>query len=354
MLVIGRRALLRTAAGVLAGLVITGVGKAAPAASARPNGGGYRLHRDVRYAAGGGRGHLLDLYVPTATPGPHPVVLYIAGSAFQSDDTKDGQPSGTSADPGAPTGLGGLTTAALLAEMWAPHGYAIAAVNIRSSTEGTFPMQLYDIKAAIRYLRANAETYDLDSGRFATMGTSSGGWVATMAGVTAGVADLEGELGSSNESSAVNAVIDLFGPTDFLQMDAHRLPGGQLHDSPDSPESMLMGFPLQSDPATVARANPAAYVNVGSPPIFIIHGQADPLVPFNQSEILFDAYRRAGATATLTLVPGAVHTDNYLANPAASTGRIVLHTSAGAVARGSEPPPTYETLLDFLDTQLRA
>ncbi len=347
-----RRRLLTAGPAVLAGLTFTGIGRSAPAASAPPT-VGYRVLSDLTYAAPAGRGHLLDLYLPTGQSRPCPVILYTAGSAFRSDDTKSGE-SGVAAVPGSPTGLGGLTSAARLAAMWAPHGYAVAGVNVRSSAEGTFPAQLHDIKAAIRYLRAHAGSYGLDTGRFATMGTSSGGWVAAMAGVTAGIAHLEGDLGNPDQSSAVNAVIDLFGPTDFLQMDAHRLSDGQIHDAPDSPESQLMGFPLQSDPVAVARANPAAYVNPQSPPIFITHGTADPLVPFNQSEILFGAYREAGATATLVLVPGAVHTDSYLTSAAASAGRVVMHTSGGVVTTGSEPPPTYEALLGFLDAQLRA
>lgn len=352
MLRVGRRRLLKVGSAVLVGLAFTGIGNVAPASSTPPT-AGYRVLINLSYAAPVGRGHMLDLYLPSGQSGPYPVVLYIAGSAFQSDDTKGGQPDASGA-PGAPTGLGGLTSAARLAAMWAPHGYAVAGVNVRGSAEGTFPAQLHDIKAAIRYLRAHAGSYGLDTGRFATMGTSSGGWVAAMAGVTTGIAELEGDLGHADQSSAVNAVIDLFGPTDFLQMDAHRLRDGQVHDTSDSPESQLMGFPLQSNPAAVERANPAAYVNPQSPPIFITHGTADPLVPFNQSEILFGAYRQAAATATLALVPGAVHTDSYLTSAAASAGRVVMHTSGGVVTTGSEPPPTYETLLGFLDAQLRA
>lgn len=333
-----RRTLLRAGAAAVAGLACAGTGTRPAAAAAA-----YRVFTDLSYAAPVGRAHLLDLYVPVGTSGPYPVVVYNAGSAFMSDDTKV-----------APTGLGGTTTPLSLAEMWAPHGYAIAGVNVRSSSQTKFPGQLHDIKAAIRYLRAKAADYTLDTHRFATMGTSSGGWTATMAAVTSGIADLEGNLGNPEQSSAVNAVIDLFGPTDFLQMDAHRLPEGQRHDPADSPESLLMGYPLQSNPAGVHRANPAAYVTADSPPIFITHGLADPLVPFNQSEILFGAYESAGATASLTLVPGAVHTDEYLASATASVGRTVLHTSRGVTTTGSQPAPTYETLLDFLDAELNA
>ncbi|MGD9619176.1 MAG: prolyl oligopeptidase family serine peptidase [Mycolicibacterium sp.] len=335
---LGRRTFLT--AGALAGAGLAGVCTGLPPTAA---GTAFQVHPDLGYAAPVGRGHLLDLYLPVSRAGPHPVVVYNAGSAFLSDDTKV-----------APTGLGGMTTPLSLAEMWAPHGYAIAGVNIRSSSQTKFPGQLHDIKAAIRFLRARAADYGLDVHRFATMGTSSGGWTATMAGVTGAVADLEGDLGNADQSSSVGAVIDLFGPTDFQQMDAHRLPNGQRHDPADSPESLLMGYPLQSNPAGVQRANPAAYVSADSPPIFIAHGLADPLVPFNQSEILFAAYESAGATASLTLVPGAVHTDEYLSSAAASAGRTVIHTSHGVTTTGSQPAPTYDTLLGFLDTHLRA
>ncbi len=124
-----------------------------------------------------------------------------------------------------PPGIGGggvpagAATPASLAERWGPHGYAIVGLNVRGSGQAKFPAQVYDVKAAIRFLRANAATYNLDAGRFATIGTSSGAWVATMAGVTACVAEMEGDLGNAGHSSAVQAVIDLFGPRDFIQIE---------------------------------------------------------------------------------------------------------------------------------------
>lgn len=323
----------------------------------------HALYSDLSYADTVGRGHLLDLYVPVGVEGPYPVVIYQAGSAFMSDDTKTGPPTGSGMPPSgmipggdsaAPTGLGGMTTPDKLAQMWGPHGYAIVGLNVRSSRQAQFPAQVHDIKAAIRYLRANAAAYGLDSDRFATMGTSSGAWVATMAGVTGGIPELEGDLGNADQSSSVKAVIDMFGPTDFLQMDAHRLPDGQEHDPATSPESTLMGFAIQTDPAAVEKADPATYVEEDSPPIFIAHGLADPIVPYNQSEILFAAYENAKATASLTLVPNAVHTDSYLAAADDSAGRTVKQTTGGSTTTGTEPAPTYELLLQFLDTHVRA
>ncbi|WP_168220649.1 alpha/beta hydrolase [Streptomyces sp. RFCAC02] len=307
---------------------------------------GHRVHRDIAYAAPAGRGHLLDLYVPASGGGPFPLVVFQAGSAFRSDDTKGGPPPGTAGDDEP-------LSAASLARRWTPHGYAVAGLNVRSSAQAPFPAQVHDVKAALRHLRANAGRLGLDPGRFATMGTSSGGWVATMAGVTSGDPRFEGGLGDAGHSSAVQAVIDLYGPTDFLAMDAHRPPGGQEHDPADSPESALMGFPIRTRPDAVREANPAAHVTAGSPPIWIAHGTDDPYVPAHQSELLFAAYEAAGATATLTLVPRTGHTDTYLPSAARSAGRTVAHTTGGTTTRADGPAPTYDTLLAFLDEHLR-
>ncbi|GLY33020.1 alpha/beta hydrolase [Kineosporia sp. NBRC 101731] len=308
-------------------------------------GEGYTRHTDLAYADPVGRAHLLDLYVPTGpagVEGPFPVVIFQAGSAFGSDDTKN-----------ATSDLSGATTAEALATRWAPHGYAVVGLNVRSSSQARFPAQVHDVKAAIRYLRAHADEYRLDRNSFATMGTSSGGWGAVMAGVTADDADFEGDLGHPSESGAVQAVVDLFGPTDFLTMDEHRLPGGQKHDPASSPESRLMGFAIQSDPAATARANPAAYVTAQSPPIWISHGTKDPLVPYNQSQILFRAYHSAGAPATFTLVHDAVHTDAYLAGTDPVPAVTVHTTTGGHLTRSETPAPTFDVIRAFLDEHLK-
>lgn len=302
-----------------------------------------RVLTDQAYAEpvdGSATAHLLDLHLPDGAPGPWPVVLFQAGSAFRSDDTKGGS-----------TGLSGGTTAAGLAQRWGPLGYAVAGVNVRSSAQARFPAQLHDVKAAVRYLRSRADELGLDAGRVVTAGTSSGGWGAVMAGVVTGVPELEGaELGHADQPSDVQAVVDLFGPTAFLRMDAQRLPDGQEHDPAGSPESELLGFPIQSDPAATERTDPTGYVSAGSPPVWIAHGTADPLVPHQQSELLFAAYERAGATASLTLVTGAGHTDAYLSTGAPD--RVVRTTAGGTTTEGSGPDPTYDAVLAFLQEHL--
>jgi acetyl esterase/lipase len=102
-------------------------------------------------------------------------------------------------------------------------------------------------------------------------------------------------------------VCDFFGPTDFLQIDAHRLPDGQIHDAPDSPESKLVGGPIQDNPDKVRRVNPITYVNKSAPPFLIVHGTLDRLVPFNQSQLLAAALEAAGASVKFHPVEGGGH-----------------------------------------------
>ncbi|MFC7106378.1 alpha/beta hydrolase fold domain-containing protein [Nonomuraea rubra] len=144
--------------------------------------------------------------------------MWHRGSAWSSDD--------------------GKSRADEIAAVFNAKGFAVAGVSVRSSTQAVFPAQVHDVKAAIRWLRANAATYQLDPNRFAMMGDSSGGWLTEMATLTGGVAALEGTVGTTGVSSALQTGLAFYSPTDFLQMNAQNLPGGGLdHDSPVSPES---------------------------------------------------------------------------------------------------------------------
>jgi acetyl esterase/lipase len=243
---------------------------------------GARVHRDLAYVTDGHARQKLDLYLP-AGEGPVPLVVYIHGGAFRAGDKADAPPLD-----------------------YLDQGYALAAINYRLSQHALFPAQIEDCKAAIRWLRANSRRHGLDPERFAVGGTSAGGHLAAMVGTTGHVRELDvGE--HLDVSSRVQAVIDFFGPTDFLQMDAHRPPHGLIHDAPDSPESQLVGGPIQENPGRVARANPITYVTPEAPPFLIVHGEKDPLVPHHQSEILAEALREAGVPVVLYTVKGGSH-----------------------------------------------
>ena len=287
-------------------------------------------------------GHKLDLYLPAAVGAakPLPVVIWTSGSAWMRDTGKGGAPS-------------------LAAEL-VPAGYAVAGVSIRSSSQVLFPGQLHDIKAAIRWLRANAAKYALDPHRIAIMGDSSGGWTAAMAAVTGDAPEMEGSVGTTGVSSRVQAAIAFYPPTDFLIMDAWALEKceeARCHDAQASPESRLVGCPIQSCPEKAHAADPVRYVTPADPPLMILHGNSDPLVPHNQGERLYMALNKACRDATFISLPKAPHGpwSGFLTNDALREAATMRSTAAeGCVVTNPTPyTPSWKTVLDFLGRNLR-
>lgn len=183
-------------------------------------------------------------------------------------------------------------------------GYAVASVNYRLSQHAIFPAQIEDCKAAIRWLRANAAKHGYDPNRIGVWGSSAGGHLVALLGTTSGVKEFD--VGpNAGVSSRVQAVCDFFGPTDFTKMSS--FPSTMHHDAPDSPEAKLIGGPVQENKDKARRANPITYVTKDDPPFLIVHGDKDPLVPHNQSELLLDALKKAGLEATLYTVQGGGH-----------------------------------------------
>lgn len=238
---------------------------------------------DLEYARVGDRSMLLDLYFPESGATPRPLIIWVHGGAFRTGDRRDG----------------------CVAARMALRGYAVASVGYRLSHEALFPAQTHDCRAAVRWLRAHASAYGLDANRFGAWGPSAGGHLVAMLGVAGGHDVLEGDEGVTGYSSRVQAVCDWFGPTDFSRMNDY--PGDMDHDAPDSPESELVGAPIQQRPDLVARANPITYITGAEPPFLIVHGDHDPLVPHDQSVRLYNALRSAGVEATLHTIAGAGH-----------------------------------------------
>jgi acetyl esterase/lipase len=243
---------------------------------------GTTIFRDLAYVLDGHERQKLDLYLPRNGQS-FPLIINIHGGAFKMGSKEQGVP------------LDYLT-----------RGYAVASINYRLSQQAVFPAQIEDCKAAVRWLRAHATEFGLDPKRFAAWGASAGGHLSAMLGTTGGTKEFE--VGANlDQSSRVQAVVDYFGPTDFLQMDAHRLPNGQVHDAADSPESELVGGPIRRNQEKTARANPITYVTRDDPPFLICHGEVDPLVPHHQSELLEAALKKAGVSVTFYTVKGAGH-----------------------------------------------
>lgn len=234
----------------------------------------------------------LDLYLPEGD-GPFPLVILVHGGGFMMGDKADA--------------MGKAGVDQLLAA-----GYAVASINYRLSSEALAPAQIQDLKTAVRFLRANAAQYRLNPDKFGAWGGSAGGSLVALLGTSCGVAALEGaELGYADQSSCVQAVVDHYGPTDFLQMDA-QFAGTSCpatHDAADSPESLLVGAPIQRVPEAVQAVNPITYVSADDAAFLIQHGTADCNVPPQQSQLLYNALVSAVGSEKVTLMflEGAGH-----------------------------------------------
>ncbi len=296
-------------------------------------------------------GHRLDLYIPGGSARPLPAVIWTGGSAWMGDNGKN--------------------TAGGLAAQLNPAGYAVAGVSIRSCSQVKFPGQLHDIKAAIRWLRANAAKYNLDPDHIAIMGDSSGGWTAAMAAVTGDAPEMEGSVGVTGVSSRVQAAIAFYPPTNFITMDfwalrkcdpaGNRLggPGGAAcHDSESSPESRLLGCAIQTCPDRVRAASPMRYITDADPPIMILHGGSDQLVPHNQGEELYMALNKACKDAIFISLPKAPHGNwnGFLTNDALREAATMRSTSAAGCTAVNPTPytPSWKTVIDFLDKYMKS
>lgn len=249
---------------------------------------GIQLQRDIVYENVGERKLPLDLYRPVEGKAPTPLVIWIHGGGWR----------------------GGSKNGAGPALELLRYGFAVASVEYRLSGEAIFPAAIEDCKAAISFLRLHAKEYNLKAEKFGVWGGSAGGHLVALLGTTNDVGDFDTHPVSNKASSVVQAVCNWFGPTDFLQMDAHAVPGSRLiHDKADSPESLFVGGPIQEEPyrSIAKRANPITYVSKTDPPILIVHGDNDRLVPHHQSEILHDALKRMKVDSTLRIVKGAGH-----------------------------------------------
>ncbi|MBM3975668.1 MAG: alpha/beta hydrolase [Planctomycetes bacterium] len=274
-------------------------------------------HDNLVYAVVGGKALELDLYLPAGGSAPYPLLVFIHGGTW-SAGTKDG-----SAGVALP----------LLQQ-----GFAVASVGYRLTSQAgqygsepvVFPAQIHDVKGALRWLRANGWRYNLDPQRFATWGPSAGGHLAALAALSSGQHALEGAVGGNlGWSSALQAWVDYFGPSDILFMneDVTFPPGSGIdHDAPQSPESRLIGWddpgqgigdikahltdPTAPYPALVAltlAASPVNWVSPAAPAGFIAHGANDVAVPTQQSVKLHAALVALGVDASLTTVPGVGH-----------------------------------------------
>ncbi|MEZ5944548.1 MAG: alpha/beta hydrolase fold domain-containing protein [Planctomycetaceae bacterium] len=245
---------------------------------------GVKKIGDIPYVENGHERQVLDLYLPESTGKPRPLVLWIHGGAWRAGDKNSGP--------------------------WMPlleKGFVVASMNYRLSQHATFPAQIEDCKAAVRWLRQHAKEYEIDPDHFGAWGSSAGGHLVALLGTSGDVPELEGTR-DIDVSSRVQAVCDWFGPTDFSLMNQQAGDNGTIdHDAPEAPEAQLIGGPVQERPDLVKRASPLTYVTPDDPVFLIVHGDQDTLVPVQQSQMLQAALEEAKVSSTLIIVPGAGH-----------------------------------------------
>jgi acetyl esterase/lipase len=259
-----------------------GFGRSAPLPA------GVKAERNIPYVENGTPNQVLDLFLPEQpSEKPLPLMIWIHGGAWMAGDQA------------SPPVL-----------YLVKQGFAVASIQYRFSQDAIWPAQAYDCKAAIRFLRANAAKYNLDPAHFGVGGDSSGGHLAAFIGTSGDVKEMEGDLGNTSVSSRVQAVVDWFGPTDLTLMAQQSGPHSLIqHNAPNSPESRLLGGPVQEERDLAKTANPLTYIDRNDPPFLIMHGDNDQLVPLGQSIILAKALIDAGVGVTMKTLHGAGHED---------------------------------------------
>ncbi|HOX58400.1 MAG TPA: alpha/beta hydrolase [Candidatus Paceibacterota bacterium] len=259
----------------MAGTTLAGIGNAAGAQkkSAGPAPlPGVQVLRDLEYVQGGHERNRLDLYLPEKAARPLPVILWVHGGGWTRGDKTNGP-----------------------AFRFATKGYAVASINYRFSQHAIFPAQIHDCKAAVRWLRANAREFGLDADHIGAWGSSAGGHLVALLGTTAGVRELEGPGGNEEQSSRVQAVVDWYGPTDFLTVGAKET------------RAKLLGGDAQENRENARKASPITHVSRDATPFLIMHGDLDATVPISQSETFAGALKKAGADVTFVVLKGGKH-----------------------------------------------
>ena len=250
----------------------------------------------------------LDLYLPKNAIDKSPIILFIHGGAFKFGTKTDPAPNFTP---------------------YMENGFAVASIDYRLSGEAKFPAAIQDAKAAVRWLKANAKLFKLDDQKIGVIGQSAGGNIASILGTSQNVQEFEDSaLGNISFSSAVNAVVAMFPPVDFLTMDTMlgkvcdksnfppNSPETEFHNDKNSPESLYIGYPIQTVPDIVKKSNPVTYINNKTPPFFIQVGDKDCIVGMEQSIYFYNELKNkiGEKNVTLDVIKNAGHGDTIFDN----------------------------------------
>lgn len=235
---------------------------------------------DVEYGNAGNRPLLLDVYKPDAAEGSLPAIVFVHGGSWRGGKKEDYRP---------------------YAMYFAQRGYFIASIQYRLSGEAPYPAAVHDVKAAVRFVRDEADRLGVDANRIAVAGGSAGGHLAMMVGYSSDVESLRGRSGHEDASSSVRCVVNLYGPTDMTTPYAQRVSKTNAAVS-----AFFEGtYPEQSD--RYAEGSPITYVTPDDPPTLILHGTVDALVPINQADVLADKLEEVGVPYIYDRLPGWPH-----------------------------------------------
>ncbi|HEY1861024.1 MAG TPA: alpha/beta hydrolase [Gemmataceae bacterium] len=238
-----------------------------------------RIERDLVYGKGGDTEMKLDLAMPKDGDGPFPVVVCIHGGGWRGGKRQDM----------------GKTI-----EVLAGRGYVAVTPSYRLAPDAKFPAQIEDVKASVRWLRANAKTYKINPDRIGAIGFSAGAHLACLLGVTCKDDGLEGKGGCAEEPSRVQCVVSFFGPTDLTRDDWTK----------DVEENILvpfLGATIKEKPELYKKASPVTFVTKSAPPFLFFHGDKDKLVGLEQSKILAEKLQKAEVSAKVVVVEGEGH-----------------------------------------------
>ena len=237
-----------------------------------------RVENDVVYSKVGGTELKLDIVRPAEGEGPFPVVFVIHGGAWRAGDKKDSRPG--------------------LQEM-ARHGYVAVSPQYRFCPKETFPAQVHDVKAAVRFIKSHAKDYKADPGHVGAIGFSAGAHLAMMLGMTGPADGLEGEVADGAPDSTIQVVVNYFGPTDLAASDLPDVSKPLVRD--------FIGGTPDEKPEVVKKASPLTFVSKGDAPVLSFQGTKDPLVPPTQATKLGAAMTAAGVPGRVELLIGAGH-----------------------------------------------
>lgn len=237
--------------------------------------------RDVVYASPDGHDLKLNLFMPENVDNP-PLVVFVHGGGWRAGSYKN------------------------VRSPWLDdEGFAFASISYRLTDKATFPAQIHDCKAAIRWLRAHADEYGYNAEKIGVLGTSAGGHLVLLLGTSGDMKELEGDVGGNvDQSSRVQAVVDCYGPSDFV---ARADINPAKTENPKGSVALLLGGPVSQKLDLAKLASPINHITADDPPLMVLHGKLDRTVAISQSDIMVEAYKSAGLDVTYRVLPEAGH-----------------------------------------------